>query len=141
MQKNAAYTRKTIKAGDPSTDAVYAVVDNGRWIAKCECNGAEYVDPDYPLFFCCSCGNKSTDSRLRPVIFPGDMKKIETELLSRKDTKWQSWDKTQTLSDLKSETKVLEGKATSSDKKAIVDEIDALKKRLVELDALLNEAM
>lgn len=49
---------------------VTARIDHGRWIADCECNGAEYVDPDEPIFFCLSCMNAANGGKLRPVKFP-----------------------------------------------------------------------
>ncbi len=67
-------------AGNP----VYARIDFGRWIADCECGGAEYVDPDEPIFFCLSCGNSATSGRARQVVFPEDRDKIEKEVMSRK---------------------------------------------------------
>ena len=63
---------------------VYAEINQGAWIAQCECGGAEFVAPDEPVFFCCSCVNRANQSKLRPVIFPDDIAAIEAELLSRK---------------------------------------------------------
>lgn len=51
-------------------EAVHARIDHGRWIADCQCKGAEYVDPDEPLFFCLSCMNKANGGQARPVVFP-----------------------------------------------------------------------
>ena len=53
-----------------AVEPVYARVDFGRWIADCECGGAEYVDPDYPWYFCNSCGNSGCNGQLRPIIIP-----------------------------------------------------------------------
>ncbi len=61
--------------------AVEAVVDYGRWIARCECGGAEYVTPDDPVFYCCSCGNARTNGAARPVAFPEDIAEIEAALM------------------------------------------------------------
>ena len=58
-----------------SEDApVEAVWDDGRWVAVCECGGAEVVaGPDAPddeqVFYCCSCGNKAVGGRWRPVVY------------------------------------------------------------------------
>jgi len=62
---------------------VLAVVNYGRWIAQCECGGAEYVALSDPVFFCCSCGNASVDGKLRMVIFPSieEIQQIEAEIL------------------------------------------------------------
>ena len=61
-----------------------ASVDFGRWLADCpDCNGAEYVDPDEPVFFCLSCGNEDNNHQARPVVFPEDKKDIESDLLKQ----------------------------------------------------------
>jgi hypothetical protein len=53
-------------------------------MASCpDCNGAEYVDPDDPFFFCLSCGNVTLEGYARRVIFPKNMDEIEVELLKR----------------------------------------------------------
>ena len=65
-------------AGKP----VQARIDFGRWIADCECGGAEAVDPKDPVFFCVSCGNSRNSGRLREVIFPDDIKAVEAEVMS-----------------------------------------------------------
>jgi len=70
----------------PAGKPVRARINRGRWIADCECGGAEYVDPDEPLFFCMSCGNAVTSGRAREVIFPENRKDIEAEVMSRKVT-------------------------------------------------------
>ena len=64
---------------------VQARIDFGRWIADCECGGAEYVDPDDPVFFCQSCGNAEVDGKLRKVIFPKPEERdlIEKAVLER----------------------------------------------------------
>ena len=62
---------------------VQAILDFGRWIAVCECGGAEAVDPKDPVFFCVSCGNNKTRSKLRRVEFPADYKSIEAEIMAR----------------------------------------------------------
>jgi len=69
---------KTVDTQHP----VYAQISHGRWIAVCECGGAEYVTPDDPVFFCNSCGNRIVSHRLRKVIFPKSRKRIEKKLLS-----------------------------------------------------------
>jgi len=67
-------------AGNP----VHARIDYGRWIADCECGGAEAVDPSTPIFFCASCGNQKNNGRARPVLFPSDWKGVETKVMSRR---------------------------------------------------------
>jgi hypothetical protein len=66
-------------------DPVEARIDHGRWIADCDqCGGAEYVDPDNPLFYCFSCRNKAHKGAARPVIFPVNREEIDAALLERK---------------------------------------------------------
>lgn len=66
-------------AGKP----VKARLDFGRWLADCECGGAEAVDPGDPVFFCVSCGNERTSGKLRRVVFPSDYKQIEKDVMAR----------------------------------------------------------
>lgn len=62
---------------------VYAELNYGQWIARCECGGAEAVDPSDAVFFCFSCGNYSNNGALRPVVFPNNIKDIEKEVMKR----------------------------------------------------------
>lgn len=64
---------------------VKARIDYGRWLADCECGGAEYVDPEESIFFCNSCGNVMFNGEFRPVIFPDETTRaaIEKVLLAR----------------------------------------------------------
>jgi hypothetical protein len=59
-----------VDAGKTSGKEALAEIDFGQWIAKCECGGAEFVDPDEPIFYCFSCGNRANGNRIRPVKFP-----------------------------------------------------------------------
>lgn len=72
---------------------VYARIDWGRWIADCECGGAEYVDPETPLFFCMSCGNHGTSGRARKVMFPKNREAIEIETMKHPVGGHQSWER------------------------------------------------
>ena len=65
---------------------VYAIVDWGRWGAKCECGGFEYVSKEEKLFYCFSCGNFKYGGKGRIVIFPDDQKiqQIE-EILDKRE--------------------------------------------------------
>ena len=74
-------------AGKP----VEARIDFARWIADCECGGAEYVDPDEPLFFCMACGNAGTSGRARKVEFPDDRETIEADTMRDKRPAYQNW--------------------------------------------------
>lgn len=63
--------------------SVNARVENGRWIADCECGGATFVDPEDPRFFCFSCGNRINNGHPRPAVLPANYKEIELTLLER----------------------------------------------------------
>lgn len=69
----------------PRGAPVLARIELGRWIADCECGGAEFVDPDEPIFFCFSCGNRANDNVPRPVTFPppAERQVIEQLVLQR----------------------------------------------------------
>lgn len=77
------WTRKVAKtrgfdiAEGIAESPVVARLDFRRWVADCECGGAEYVSPDEPLFFCQSCGNSGNHGQLRPVVFPERRDEIE----------------------------------------------------------------
>jgi len=62
---------------------ICAELNFGRWVARCECGGAEVVDPSDPVFYCFSCGNFGNKGNLRPVVFPNNWKEIEKEVLKR----------------------------------------------------------
>ena len=64
-----------------STRPVVARIELGQWIADCDCGGCEFVDPDEPIFFCMSCGNRNDASMLRPVEFPPEDQRLEIEQL------------------------------------------------------------
>jgi len=106
---------------------VYAEVDWGRWIAKCECGGVEYVCKDEKIFYCFSCGNYELNGKGRRVIFPDNqkMQRIEEvlderEMIVGKGTEKlgrvlhakpkipnlsRTWNKEETLNDLKKQNK------------------------------------
>ena len=63
---------------------VNAEIEIGRWVAKCPtCNGSELVDPADPIFYCCSCGNRSTGGKPMNVVFPRNVNLIEKEVMKR----------------------------------------------------------
>jgi hypothetical protein len=95
---------------DSEIDPVYAVVNHGRWIAPCECAGAEVVDPEDPFFLCLTCFNEKHDGRLRMAVFPAGHKQIEHALLERSDPRTRGWDQGETVGDLRRQTEQEEGK-------------------------------
>ena len=78
--KRSVHWNGKISAGSPP---VLARIDHGRWLADCECGGAEYVDPSDPIFFCLACGNPAQAGAARPVAFPKNAAEIEMALLVR----------------------------------------------------------
>jgi len=91
----------------PSGTPIVAEVRDNRWIAQCECMGAEVVDPDDPVFFCWSCFNASNQGLPRPVIFPDTNKRraIERVLTVRPDPLTRGWHPTETIEDLERENR------------------------------------
>lgn len=62
-----------VDAGRP----LWARIDSGRWVVECECGSAQVVDPTDPRFFCVNC---LSDLKWRPVKFPKDVAKVETDV-------------------------------------------------------------
>jgi len=102
----ASYQLPVIADWTPRGDVV-AYVNEGRWVADCpqrDCAGAELVDPEWPLFVCCSgcgCGPHC-------VIFPKDREKIEAALVKRQVPRTRNWLPGETVSDLQRENKAHE---------------------------------
>jgi hypothetical protein len=98
---------------DRVSDAAHAIarVNHGRWIADCPfgCGGAEYVNPDQLLFFCCECRNAKTGGRPVKVKMPRAHARIEELLLERTQTASRNWSPGETLADLKAENGAGEG--------------------------------
>jgi len=88
LQKAAIHFKKKINLKKVVDHPVMARIDFGRWIADCECGGAEYVSPEDPIFFCFSCGNTQYHGAIRPVVFPAKRDEIESAI---KAGLWISW--------------------------------------------------
>ena len=82
---------------------VQALVVHNRWIANCECMGAEAVDPDQPVFYCFSCFNQANKGYPRPVSFPAEIADIEEILTQRVDPFTKNWIPSETLNDLEAQ--------------------------------------
>jgi len=68
----------------PIGEPVLPEIWQGQWIARCEhCNGASFIDPEEPIFFCFGCGNRSNGCYCRPVVIPDEWREIERMLLER----------------------------------------------------------
>jgi hypothetical protein len=82
---------------------VIAEVNHNRWIAKCDCGGAEVVDPGYRIFYCFSCFNEETDGRAVKVKFPRQFDAIEKRLEVRENPYNRNWLVGESLEDLEDE--------------------------------------
>jgi hypothetical protein len=94
-----------LELGDPAdpVDApLTAFVNESRWIAQCECGGAEHVDPETRLFMCGSCFNVAFGHRWRLVELPNDgtMQLLGTVLLARPEPSTRNWNPGEKVSDL-----------------------------------------
>jgi len=78
-----------------------AEVNHGRWIAKCECGGAEKVWEE-GIFMCQSCWNGNHKHRYRNVVFPKARKQIE-DLLSKRPVPNRNWYRDETVAQLRRE--------------------------------------
>ena len=85
---------------DETVPILEAEVNHGRWIANCECFGAEEVDPRDGLFFCFSCGNAISGGKLRRVVFPDNYEAIEMALAVRPHEAFRNWVPGMTIEDL-----------------------------------------
>jgi hypothetical protein len=101
---------------DPAGPPVNAIVNHGRWLAVCECGGAELVSPNDPIFFCFSCCNSAHDYHVRPVQFPKGPDKIEKALMKRADPKHRNWESSESLADLEAQTVAHEKKVAREKK-------------------------
>lgn len=83
---------------------VEAFISGGRWLAFCpvpDCNSAEYVQYDWPVFVCsASCGEGPLT-----VIFPRQREQIEAELLKRSTPRTRNWRKGETVANLRRENR------------------------------------
>lgn len=86
-----------------SNAPISAEIVHNRWIAQCECMGAEVVDRDIPIFFCLSCFNTEIEGKTRPVIFPSQINAIENTLLLRPNPMNRNWRIGETVADLQAE--------------------------------------
>lgn len=103
-------------AGDrtPPADGVsleqpaVARVNASRWIADCPvtgCEGAEYVNLDERLFFCCECRNQAFGNSPIKVALPDadTLAEIERLLLLRPAPASRNWESDRSVDDLKAE--------------------------------------
>lgn len=97
----------------PQTDRdhpVDAYVNCGRWLARCECGGCEYVDMEQRVFMCASCWNRDFGHRFRRVIAPAapGRRRVERALLRRPKAANRNWyPRTETAADLERENEAM----------------------------------
>lgn len=87
-----------------------AVIEHGAWIIRCPlpgCAGAEYGDPETPLFRCHSCWNALAEGRLIRVFYPGNLPHLEASLLERSDGRLRSWSPPETAASIARRTREL----------------------------------
>lgn len=90
--------------------AVQAFVDGSRWLAKCTnpvCNGAERVNFETGLFFCCECRNAHVGHDYIQVAAPAAKTRVSIEkaLLVRPDWKVRAWTPGERVADLLAQNK------------------------------------
>lgn len=83
IYKEKGIALEVLDMDKPSGTPVYARIEQGAWIADCECGGAQFVDADEPVYYCFGCGNRGNAFRVRPVIFPEQRQAIEALILAR----------------------------------------------------------
>ena len=67
-------------------DPIDAYINHGRWVINCECNGGGLTSPTFKVSCCFDCGRRYTN-----VVFPNDAKKIEKELMKRREQHHRNW--------------------------------------------------
>lgn len=102
---------------DPSAAPIHAEIQRmhtswgprARWVAVCECHGAEDVTPDYPWFFCLSCLNVPHDGKWRPMVFPkpSEREEIEALILARDDSDTWAYTPGETIAELTEQNRVI----------------------------------
>jgi hypothetical protein len=85
---------------------IEARVNGGWWIADCpfaDCAGAELVNLETGLFFCCGCRNAAVDHAYVRVRTPdaGARALIERQLAKRPHARHRHWHPGETIADLK----------------------------------------
>ena len=102
---SAFYTEEALEKAlsNPIGKPIHAFVNHNRWIAVCECGGAEVVDPQHKYMYCFSCFNMLNKGRPRHVKFPPKMRRIEAILIERDDPLNKNWMLTESVEDLEAE--------------------------------------
>lgn len=87
----------------PRKEAVIAYVNHNRWIADClNCPSAELVDPQFPVFYCTSCGGGPWSVQFPP---PEERAAAEKLLLERPPAHRNWWPQRESIDDLAAENR------------------------------------
>lgn len=97
MIKHGILTEPKISEGKP----INVFVNHGRWCAKCECGGSEYVWEE-GLFMCQSCWNSAHKHNFRQSVFPENRRAVE-QLLNVRPLVNRNWNIGETIDNLKAE--------------------------------------
>lgn len=95
----------TSRGGDPwdSPEKTRARINHGRWIADCVwCGTGMLTRPTWGVAYCGECGARY---HRKMIVFPEQVKRIESALLIRVRRDQQNWDDRQTHEDLEEENK------------------------------------
>tara|TARA_Y100000310_G_scaffold268882_1_gene281765 strand:- start:117 stop:500 length:384 start_codon:yes stop_codon:yes gene_type:complete len=93
--------RGLVPQGMADVKPLQARVNHGRWVADCECAGAELANEE-GQFMCLSCFNLELGHKYRPVIFPKNRQSIEVELM-RRPVPNRNWNPGESLAFLKAD--------------------------------------
>lgn len=108
-QNSSSFRSVVLPTGNVSdAEPVQAFVDGSRWIARCPnpvCGGAERVNFETGVFFCCECRNAAVGHDYIRVAFPARKTRdlIEGVLLRRPDWRFRAWLPGETVNDLKAQ--------------------------------------
>ena len=92
------------------TRTVFARIEHNRWIAGCECGGAERVTPELPTLFCAACLNVGSDGLLVRVVFPDGEKRAQVErLLLEREPINRNWYPHETVAVIEAENRAHRG--------------------------------
>lgn len=97
---------ESVNSSGAVPQAVRAVVNHGRWIARCPtCSGAQYASRADRRFFCSSCLNHAAGNRWIGVEWPDDAQtqQIEAALMRRPNPTNRNWEPGETVEDLERE--------------------------------------
>lgn len=66
----------------PDADPAIAVMNHARWLAECQCGSAVMLFKGGEWFWCPSCANAGAGGKLRPVVWPAELERINRDMAS-----------------------------------------------------------